>query len=133
MLRPVTIARASSRVRRIGSPPGTSPTPVLPSESVRTTRFRVKNGPWAPLRLSSMLSWPATGITVMLWTTGVLNSISLRGKPFVAVGQGAHHSGDLVSHRAQRVDDLALPLWCQSRDRNRRADGILRGPAVAQG
>jgi hypothetical protein len=41
--------------------PGTSPTPVWPALSLRITMLRVKNGPWAPLRLSSMLSWPATG------------------------------------------------------------------------
>jgi hypothetical protein len=76
MLRPVMIVRASSRVRRMGSPPGTSPTPVLPSESVRITRFRVKNGPCAPLRFSNMLSRPAIGITVRSRTTGVLISIS---------------------------------------------------------
>ena len=49
--------------RRIAAPPGTSPMPVRPAESVTSTRLRVKNGPCAPLRLSSMLSWPATGIT----------------------------------------------------------------------
>ncbi|MNH37880.1 hypothetical protein D3C79_988380 [compost metagenome] len=32
--------------------------------------LRVKNGPWAPLRLSSMPSWPATGTTCMLVMTG---------------------------------------------------------------
>ena len=74
MLRPSTIARASSRVRRIGSPPGTSPTPVLPSESVRITRFRVKNGPCAPLRFSSMLSWPAMGTTRISVTTGSVDA-----------------------------------------------------------
>ena len=56
-------ARASSSVWRIFSPPGTSPTPVRPALSVRISRLRVKNGPCAPLRLSSMLSRPATGIT----------------------------------------------------------------------
>ena len=49
---------ASSSVWRIFSPPGTSPTPVWPALSVRITRLRVKNGPCAPLRLSSMLSRP---------------------------------------------------------------------------
>ena len=66
-----TIARASSSVRRMASPPGTSPTPVLPSESVRITRFRVKNGPCAPLRFSSMLSWPAMGTTRIVGDDGV--------------------------------------------------------------
>ena len=56
---------------RIFSPPGTSPTPVWPALSVRMTRLRVKNGAWAPLRLSSMESWPATGMTRMAVTMGV--------------------------------------------------------------
>src|SRR5205085_863943 len=60
---PTTSALASSSVWRIFSPPGTSPTPVRPLLSVRTSRLRVKNGPCAPLRFSSMLSRPATGIT----------------------------------------------------------------------
>src|SRR5512147_713696 len=66
----MTTGRASSRVWRIFSPPGTSPTPVRPALSVMTTRLRVKNGPWAPLRLSSMLSRPATGITRIPATFG---------------------------------------------------------------
>ena len=32
--------------------------------------LRVKNGAWAPLRFSSMLSFPATGMTLMLVTRG---------------------------------------------------------------
>ena len=39
---PTTRGPASSRVRVILSPPGTSPTPVAPVESVRTTTLRVK-------------------------------------------------------------------------------------------
>jgi quercetin dioxygenase-like cupin family protein len=50
-------------VLRIFSPPGTSPTPVRPALSDSSSRLRVKNGPCAPLRLSSMLSRPATGMT----------------------------------------------------------------------
>jgi hypothetical protein len=53
------------------TPPGTSPRPVLPALSRSTTMLRVKYGPWAPLRLSSMLSWPATGTTRRSVTTGV--------------------------------------------------------------
>jgi hypothetical protein len=60
---PTTSARASSSVWRIFSPPGTSPTPVRPALSVRMSRLRVKKGPCAPLRFSSMLSRPATGMT----------------------------------------------------------------------
>ena len=56
------ILRAAAR---IFSPPGTSPTPVWPALSVRMTRLRVKKGACAPLRLSSMLSRPATGMTRM--------------------------------------------------------------------
>ena len=51
----------SRNVWVIFSPPGTSPTPIRPSESVSTIRLRVKYGECAPLRLSSMLSYPATG------------------------------------------------------------------------
>ncbi|MGH3879700.1 MAG: hypothetical protein ACRDSK_21950 [Actinophytocola sp.] len=60
---PTTSSRASVRVAVIAGPPGTSPTPVRPSESSSTNRFRVKYGPCAPLRLSRMLSRPATGTT----------------------------------------------------------------------
>src|ERR1700712_5314329 len=58
-------------VLRIDSPPGTSPTPVLPALSVRITMLRVKNGPCAPLRFISMLSRPATGTTRNAVTVGV--------------------------------------------------------------
>ena len=68
---PTTRSRASSSVWRIFSPPGTSPTPVWPALSVRISRLRVKNGPCAPLRFSSMLSRPATGITRSSVMTGV--------------------------------------------------------------
>ena len=61
-------------VRRIASPPGTSPTPTLPALSVTIATVRVKNGPWAPLRLSSMLSCPATGTTSTRATVGVVCS-----------------------------------------------------------
>src|SRR5207247_2697571 len=62
---------ASAIVRRIASPPGTSPTPVRPALSVTIVIVRVKNGPWAPLRLSSMLSCPATGTTSTRATVGL--------------------------------------------------------------
>ena len=68
---PSTSGRASSSVWRILSPPGTSPTPVWPVSSVRISRLRVKNGPWAPLRLSNMPSCPAMGMTCMRMTRGV--------------------------------------------------------------
>src|SRR5262249_19130644 len=42
------------------------------------TMLRVKNGPCAPLRFSSMLSRPATGITCISVTTG--------GEAFVLIG-----------------------------------------------
>jgi hypothetical protein len=53
------------------SPPGTSPTPMRPALSFRITRLRVKNGPCAPLRFSSMLSWPATGMACRSTMRGV--------------------------------------------------------------
>src|SRR5574338_74794 len=67
---PTTRGRASSMVWRIFSPPGTSPRPVLPALSLRMTMLRVNQGPWAPERLSSMLSWPATGMTCRSVTVG---------------------------------------------------------------
>src|SRR3990167_3984207 len=67
---PTTRVAASSSVWRIFSPPGTSPTPVLPLLSVRMTMLRVKNGAWAPLRFISMPSWPATGMTRKAVTVG---------------------------------------------------------------
>ena len=63
--------RAASKVLRIFSPPGTSPAPVRPALSVRMTKLRVKNGPCAPLKLSSIPSRPATGMTRIWVTTGV--------------------------------------------------------------
>src|SRR5687768_9887499 len=68
---PITRLCASSVVWRIFSPPGTSPTPVRPALSVRISRLRVKNGPCAPLRLSSIESRPATGITRIATMRGV--------------------------------------------------------------
>src|SRR5215218_4517558 len=65
-------------------------------------------------------------------TTGVLISISLRGKPFVAVGQWTYDAGDLVAHGAQRSGDLALTFRRQPHYRHRAADGVLRWGAVAQ-
>ncbi|SAL02635.1 hypothetical protein AWB80_08406 [Caballeronia pedi] len=68
---PTTSERASSMVLRIFSPPGTSPTPVLPALSVRITMLRVKKGPCAPERFINMLSRPATGTTRNSVTFGV--------------------------------------------------------------
>ena len=44
---------------------------VWPALSLIITILRVKYGAWAPLRFISILSWPATGITCMVVTTGV--------------------------------------------------------------
>src|SRR6185312_12930217 len=49
----------------------TSPMPVCPALSVRISRLRVKYGPCAPERLSSMPSRPATGTARSDFTTGV--------------------------------------------------------------
>src|SRR5215212_5489904 len=57
------------------SPPGTSPMPVWPALSFRMTTLRVNSGPCAPLRLSSMLSSPATGTTSISMTTGALSAV----------------------------------------------------------
>ena len=67
---PSTNGRERSSVWRMPSPPGTSPTPVWPALSFRTTRLRVKCGPCAPHRFSSMLSCPATGMTRISVITG---------------------------------------------------------------
>ena len=42
--------------------------------------LRVKNGPCAPLRLSSMLSWPATGTTSISVTIGAVGGVSFNIK-----------------------------------------------------
>ena len=67
----MTKGRARSSVWRMASLPGTSATPVRPALSFRMTMLRVKNGPCAPARFSSMLSWPATGMTCICTTVGV--------------------------------------------------------------
>src|SRR3712207_3474345 len=92
-------APASEMVRRIASPPGTSPTPVRPSLSVTIAMLRVKKGPCAPLRLSSMLSCPATGTTSTRATVGV------RG--VMPSSKGAVGSGDLLDQGGQ-VGELGL-------------------------
>ena len=52
--------------------------------------LRVKKGPCAPLRLSSMLSRPATGITCMVVTTGVAERGAFIGDSRMSVmGQAA--------------------------------------------
>jgi hypothetical protein len=45
--------------------------PVWPALSVNRTKFRVKNGAWAPLKVINMLSYPATGITFILVMVGL--------------------------------------------------------------
>src|SRR5262249_36933506 len=75
---PTTSDCESSIVWRIFSPPGTSPTPVCPALSSRITTLRVKKGPCAPLRFSSMLSCPATGTTRRLFTTGAPRAATSR-------------------------------------------------------
>src|SRR5258707_9860426 len=96
--------RASSRVWRMRVPPGTSPTPVLPALSSRMTTLRVKNGPCAPLKLSSMLSWPATGTTIIAVTTGgpepEASIIRLLTLGNVAIDLAAlHHENDAPERR----------------------------------
>ena len=63
----------------IFSPPGTSPMPALPLESVRMMMLRVKKGPCAPLRFNSMPSRPATGITSKRLMVGVVFMIGKSG------------------------------------------------------
>src|SRR3712207_492161 len=98
-------------VRRIASPPGTSPTPVRPSLSVTIAMLRVKKGPCAPLRLSSMLSCPATGTTSTRATVGVRPV----GIGVLAVLSGVG-SGDLVDQGGE-LGELGL-----GEVRQRRAD-----------
>src|SRR4051794_20878545 len=81
---PTNSSAASRTVPAILSPPGTSPRPVLASLSVTMTTLRVKKGPCAPLRLSNMLSCPATGTTSteeIFGDMGVLPSVPGRSQP----------------------------------------------------
>ncbi|WP_255542637.1 hypothetical protein [Azospirillum sp. INR13] len=89
---PTTRARASSRVWRIFSPPGTSPTPVWPALSFRMTTLRVKKGAWAPDRFSSIESWPATGTTSISVTLGE-DWVAMVGTP--GKGRGHRHRAPL--------------------------------------
>ena len=50
--------------------------PVCPALSVRMTRLRVKQGACAPDRVMSMLSYPATGMTCMVWMMGESMAVS---------------------------------------------------------
>src|SRR5262245_36733346 len=119
-------------VCRIFSPPGTSPTPVCPALSSRITMLRVKNGPCAPLRFRSMLSCPATGITVMPVTVGVKvvkTTFILKRKRFsqlfavfierfAACGrQAANGQRDLA---AERLLDLHVPRLFEAREMARK-------------
>ncbi len=52
--------------------------PGVPALSLSTTRLRVKNGAWAPLRFISMLSRPATGMARSSVTTGVEDGVMVR-------------------------------------------------------
>ena len=67
--------------------------PVRPALSVNIKILRVKNGPWAPERLSNMLSCPATGITRNWVMVGVDVVISLI---FPRPALSAHPSKRLV-------------------------------------
>src|SRR5579859_1319695 len=94
------------------SPPGTSPTPVRPALSFRMTRLRVKKGPCAPLRLSSMESWPATGVTCMSTTVGV--------------AEGAVFMSNLqFEHTSRAVDDTLLQMNLSRRDLGKMAVAAL--------
>src|SRR5688572_21747230 len=92
-------------VLRIASPPGTSPRPTRPSESVTIAMLRVKKGPCAPLRFSSMLSCPATGTTSTVATVGVF----LVMQSSIECGRSAmrNGSGDLV-HQGAQLGELRL-------------------------
>src|SRR5690606_37212096 len=86
-------------------PPGTSPRPVCPALSVRITMLRVKYGACAPLRLSSMLSCPATGTTRMPVTTGVAELI---------------YPSALHCAHGQPADEEALGVHVEDGDRDGR-------------
>src|SRR5512139_3879471 len=92
------------------SPPGTSPTPVRPALSVTTTRFRVKNGPCAPLRLSSMLSRPATGITRIPATLGVPRTALIDVAPSIMAAVEGLFESDLadLDHLLPALEFLRL-------------------------
>src|SRR5574337_900260 len=120
MERPSTRARASSSVWRIFSPPGTSPRPVWPALSVTMTRLRVKKGAWAPDRLSSMPSRPATGTTCMRWTRGAVMGGREPARQIAGRNEGPPRArGDErlglslanAFHRAQGIDDGRLAIF----------------------
>src|SRR6188768_3750984 len=110
-------------VLRIFSPPGTSPTPVLPALSVRMTMLRVKKGPCAPLRFMSMLSCPAMGTTVRPVTTGAWDSgkctLLLRGRQDRLRAEG-------VDQRLQLLNLGGLELGKRRTDGTRRVAGDRR-------
>jgi hypothetical protein len=60
------------------------------------TMFRVKKGPCAPLKLSSMPSWPATGMTCIRVTTGVEEDWDM--------GEMAVDLKDIVQHKPASGD-----------------------------
>src|SRR6516165_5970422 len=99
------------------SPPGTSPAPVWPALSCKRTTLRVKKGAWAPLKLSSMLSRPATGTTRICATLGVLDApIASSLQPEHAIHRGEDGARDQRGrsvgdrHRKEQGGDHARPV-----------------------
>ena len=81
--------------------------PCVPQLSVSNTTLRVKKGACAPLRFSSMLSCPATGITRMAATSGVRRiSPGSRMSPCNATGKleplDLAHNHQIAEDRHQR-------------------------------
>src|SRR5699024_986938 len=128
-------------VLRMLSPPGTSPNPSRPAESVTITIFRVKNGPWAPDRFNSIESYPATGNTSMRRIVGLVgiiiarlpslschlqdapNSMGYRIAPVAVIIAGAYFD------RPQDVETCRLPAYQRMSCANLNLQGMgLRGP-----
>src|SRR6185295_8972524 len=85
-----------------------SPTPVRPALSVSSSRLRVKNGPCAPLRLSSMLSRPATGITRDCVMRGVAVEVIV-GLEWRGAGLGSH-APRMVAPRQRAAGEIGRPV-----------------------
>src|SRR5580700_4775758 len=132
-----------SSVWRIPSLPGTSATPVLPALSFSTTTLRLKNGPCAPARFSSMQSRPATGMTSISVTVGVRTMVVLAGLLMIRMscagigwdwhrGATRRHAADLVNQlvaapQRSQLTATPHPSWRRERQQLLRLDRKIAG------
>src|SRR5690606_36197532 len=115
------------------SPPGTSPTPVRPALSRRMTRLRVNQGAWAPHRLSSMPSWPATGMTCISVTIGlaVCRVSVMAGGFLVRFVGGSGGSGLEALHQRLRAVAQHVLVGAHGDEQAAELDVALRQGLVA--